>query len=55
MSTVKMLGLEIFASSQSAHQADGSSPLRVMGETRFELSRNHHKFLFEGLVAFHGV
>ncbi|KAK3715784.1 hypothetical protein QZH41_018836, partial [Actinostola sp. cb2023] len=50
MSTVKLLGLAISASAQSAHQADGSSPLRVMGETRFELNRNHHKFLFEGLV-----
>ncbi|KAK3741258.1 hypothetical protein QZH41_019955 [Actinostola sp. cb2023] len=50
MSTVKMLRLEISASSQSAHQADGSSPMRVIGETRFELIRNHHKFLFEGLV-----
>ncbi|KAK3719574.1 hypothetical protein QZH41_006796 [Actinostola sp. cb2023] len=45
-----MLRLEISASSQSAHQADGSSPMRVIGETRFELIRNHHKFLFEGLV-----
>jgi hypothetical protein len=47
LSTAQTLGLE---SSQSAHQADGSSPLQVTGETRFDLFRNNQRFLFEGLV-----
>lgn len=37
-------------SSQSAHQADGSSPMKVVGETRLTFNRGANKFQFEGLV-----
>ena len=48
--TAKRLGVTIRKSSQSAHQADGSSPLVVVGETSFSLTRNGCEFHFEGLV-----
>lgn len=48
--TATKLGVEIRKSSQSAHQADGSSPLTVVGETKFTLVRDKHEFLFDGLV-----
>ena len=38
------------SSSQSVHQADGSSPLHVVGETRFSFNREGRDFTFEGLV-----
>ena len=50
LSTVKKLGLELRESAQSAHQADGSSPLVVVGETSFSLVRDQYEFTFEGLV-----
>ena len=37
-------------SSQSVHQADGSSPLHVVGETCFPFTHKGHTFTFEGLV-----
>ncbi|KAJ8349609.1 hypothetical protein SKAU_G00247390 [Synaphobranchus kaupii] len=43
-------GAKITASSQSAHQADGSSPMVIVGETRLVFSRGTNKFHFEGLV-----
>ena len=46
----KRIGAQIKESSQSAHQADGSSPLTVTGETRITLSRDGRDFLFEALV-----
>lgn len=49
-STAKRLGAKVLASSQSAHQADGSSPLHVVGETRLVFTRGSHKFHFEGLI-----
>ena len=49
-STAKRLGAHITESSQSAHQADGSSPLTITGETRLRLTRDNHTFMFEGLV-----
>ena len=49
-STAQRTGANITESSQSAHQADGSSPLTVIGETRLTLTRDGHTFLFEGLV-----
>lgn len=49
-STATYLNAEITLSSQSAHQADGSSPLKVIGETRLTFVRNNHKLYFEGLV-----
>ena len=49
-STVNKLGCTIQKSTQSAHQADGSSPLKVVGETALTLTRNDHQFQFKGLV-----
>ena len=49
-STVHRLRGKIDPTSQSAHQADGSSPLRVVGETRFCFTRDSCEFMFEGLV-----
>ena len=46
LSAVQRLGAEIGHSSQSAHQADGSSPLKVLGETRLSLTRGSHSFQF---------
>jgi hypothetical protein len=40
----------ISKSSQSAHQADGSSPLHTVGETRLSLTRDGKSFTFEWLV-----
>ena len=44
------LGLPTANSRQSAHHADGCSPLSVVGETRFHLSRDGHTFYFKGLI-----
>ena len=49
-SVVKRLGLPLAPSSQSAHQADGSSPLQIVGETRLLFTRDQRDFRFEGLV-----
>ena len=49
-SVVKRLGLPLAPSSQSAHQADGSSPLQIVGETRLSFTRDQREFRFEGLV-----
>ena len=35
---------------QSAHQADGLSPLKLTGETEMVFMRDQHKFVFAGLV-----
>ena len=48
--TAKRLGLVINKSSQSAHQADGSSPLTIVGETRLTFQRDNHNLTFQGLV-----
>ena len=50
LSTVQKLKAEICKSAQSAHQADGSSPLKVIGETKLSFTRGQHLFQFEGLV-----
>ena len=47
---VKKLGVKICPSSQSAHQADGSAPLTVVGETTPSFVLDDHEFLFDGLV-----
>ena len=47
---IQRLGCQVAPSSQSVHQADGSSPLHVVGETRFPFTRGGHTFIFEGLV-----
>lgn len=43
------LGITITSSTQSAHQADGSSPLKVLGEIRTYFQRDNHELYFEGL------
>jgi hypothetical protein len=48
--TVQRLGCRVADSSQSVHQADGSSPLHVVGETRLSFHRDGKEFIFEGLV-----
>ena len=50
LSTVQKLKVEICKSAQSAHQADGSSPLKVIGESKLSFTRGKHVFEFEGLV-----
>ncbi len=49
-STAQRLGSPISASSQSVHQADGSSPLNVIGETQVSLYRDSIEYVFQGLV-----
>lgn len=49
-STATKLNAKITGSFQSAHQADGSSPLTVLGETRLHFTRSRHELYFEGLV-----
>ena len=49
-SMIIRLGLPTANSCQSANQAEGCSPLSVVGETRFHLSRDGHTFYFKGLI-----
>ena len=49
-STVARLGAKVEETRQSAKQADGSSPLSLLGETRLSFSRDNKEFYFEGLV-----
>lgn len=49
-SAARSLGVEIEESSQSASQADGRSPLNVVGEVRIKLTNGDNVFFFEGLV-----
>ena len=49
-STAKRLSAKISSSAQSVHQADGSSTLQVIGETRISFTRDNREFKFEGLV-----
>ena len=49
-STALMLGAQVNKTSQSAHQADGSSPLQFIGETQVTLVRDSNRFLLEALV-----
>ena len=48
-SAAKRIGATVKESSQSAHQADGASPLTVTGETHLSLSRDDRVFTFEAL------
>ena len=50
LSTVQRLNAGVDATKQSAKQADGSSPLNVLGETRLTFNRDGLKFHLEGLV-----
>ena len=47
---VRSLGKLIRKTSQGAHQADGHSPLNVVGETSLTFTRDDKTFFFEGLV-----
>ena len=49
-STARGMGMLIQSSSQSANQADGRSPLKVLGEVRVKFCRDNKEFFFEGLV-----
>ena len=49
-STAARLGVKVQKSSQSAQQADGSSPLIISGEVRLTLSYDNVIHHFEGLV-----
>ena len=49
-STAHKAGCLIEKSSQPAHQADGSSPLSIVGETSIALTRDNNTFTFNGLV-----
>lgn len=50
LSAARRLCAHMTPSSQSAHQADGSSPMKVVGETRLTFSRDANKFHFDSLV-----
>ena len=50
LSAIRRFRAKVTTSSQSAHQADGSSPLKVVGEARLFFTRDTHTFQFEGLV-----
>ena len=45
-----LLGADIVKTKQSASQADGSSPLKVIGETHSTIGREEHRVKFDGLV-----
>ena len=50
LSALHRFGVKVTPSSQSAHQADGSSPMKVVGEARVLFTRDTHTFQFEALV-----
>ena len=50
LATTKRIGARITDTSQSAMQADGSTLLSVVGETRFTLKRSGTTCHFEGLL-----
>ena len=47
---VKFLGIRIHPSTQLACQADGKTPLTVVGEVHTEFTLGKHVFVFDGLV-----
>ena len=50
LSALNRFGAKVTPSSQSAHQADGSSPMKVVGEARLLFNRDTYTFQFEALV-----
>ena len=50
-SVANQLGLTITPSTQIATQADGKSEIDIVGEVRFQVSRDNQLLYFEGLVA----
>ena len=51
LSAVKTFGAETIH--KSSYLANESSPLTITGETRLTFVRDHHNFLFEGLIVEH--
>ena len=49
-STAQSVGAKILRSNQIALQADGLSPLAVVGETNMTITRDRHKYILEALV-----
>ena len=49
-SVVSLIGPNIMKSDQSALQADGVTPLDILGETHLTLSRDNHSLQLEALV-----
>ncbi len=49
-SFARSIGLPMKRASQVAHQADGVTPLKVVGEVHCTLSRDSHSFQLDGLV-----
>lgn len=49
-SVAAQLGVKVTRTTQTAHQADGKSLLKVVGETRTSFQRDRHELYFEGLV-----
>ena len=47
---VKSAGLPMQRASQLARQADGETPLDVIGEVHCQFTRGKHHFQFDGLV-----
>lgn len=50
LSCAQRLGAKIACSSHSVSQADGSSQLKVVGETRLSFSHEGHDLYYEGIV-----
>ena len=50
VSVAKYIGLPISNASQMARQADGVTPMNVLGEVHCELTRGSHSFAFDALV-----
>lgn len=50
LSAAERIGLPVTAASQMAKQADGCTPLEVVGETHFNLTRGPHTFSYDALV-----
>ena len=49
-SNAQSVGAKILRSNQIAPQADGLSPLAVVGETNMTITRDRHKYILEALV-----
>ena len=49
-SVARSIGAAIKPSTQSALQADGRSPLKILGETKLQLQRDHRSYELDALV-----
>ena len=50
LSAAERIGLPVSPASQMAKQADGYTPLEVVGETHFNVTRGLHSFTYDALV-----